>query len=123
MASLNAEVKSTKANLVTLQEVHFREKGKIKLDKQFVIFEAIRTKKGGGTAIAAHEDLKPKLIEEYSDEFELLVLEIKTESGSVRVIIGYGPQENWGGGKTPSFFHSIRDRNRESRIGRHIYNN
>ena len=43
------------------------------MDREFVIFEAIRAKKGGGTAIAIHEDLKPKLIEEYSDEFELLV--------------------------------------------------
>ena len=33
----------------------------------------------------------PKLIE----EFELLVVKIKTGSDSVRVISGYGPQENW----------------------------
>ena len=72
--SLNAEVRSTKANIVTLQEVHYRQKGKIKMDKSFVVFEAIRSKKGGGTAIAIHEDLKPKLIEEYNDEFELLVV-------------------------------------------------
>ena len=64
--------------IVTLQKTHFREKGKIKLDRECVIFEAIRTKKGGGTAIAIHEDLKPKLIEEYSEEFELLVVEVMT---------------------------------------------
>ena len=45
MASLNAEVKSTKANLVTLQEVHFREKGKIKLDKQLNFFRLLELKK------------------------------------------------------------------------------
>ena len=90
MASLKSEVKCTMANIVTLQETHFREKGKIKLDREFVIFEAIRAKKGGGTAIAIHEDLKPKLIEEYSEEFELLVVEVMTEYGAVRVISGYG---------------------------------
>ena len=42
----------------------------------FVVFEAIRKKKGGGTIVAVHQDLKPKLIEEYNDEFELLVVEI-----------------------------------------------
>ena len=52
--SLNAEVRSTNANIVTLQETHFREKGKIKMDKSFVVFEAIRTRKGGGTAIAVN---------------------------------------------------------------------
>ena len=62
--SLNAEVRITNANIVTLQEVHYRQKGNIKMDKSFVVFEAIRSKKGGGTAIAIHEDLKPKLIEE-----------------------------------------------------------
>ena len=43
--SLNAEVRSTKANKVTLQEVHYRQKGKIKMDKSFVVCEAIRGKK------------------------------------------------------------------------------
>ena len=66
LASLNAEVNSTEANIITLQETHYKEKGKIKLNKDFVVFEGIRVKKGGGTAIAIHEDLKPKLIEEQS---------------------------------------------------------
>ena len=107
MGSLNAEVRATQSNIVTLQETHFTEKGKIKLDKQFVVFEAIRPKKGGGTAIAVHEDLKPKLIEEYSDSFELLVVEIETQNKSVRVISGYGPQENWEEEKRLPFFITL----------------
>jgi exonuclease III len=91
--SLNAELRSTNANIVMLQETHFTQKGKVKLDKNFVTFEAIRTKKGGGTALAIHEDLKPKLIQEYSDEFELLVVQIKTEDGPIRLITGYGPRK------------------------------
>ena len=47
--SLNAQVRSTKANIIMVQETHSTEKGKIKMDKEFVIFEAIRKKKGGGT--------------------------------------------------------------------------
>ena len=105
--SLNAEVRSTKANIVTLQEVHYRQKGKIKMDKSFVVFEAIRTKKGGGTAIAVHESLKPKLIEEYSDEFELLVVEVETKENNIRIISGYGPQENIEEEKRVPFFLAI----------------
>ena len=33
-----------------------------------VVFETIRNEKGGGTLIACHKDLKPKLVEEYDDE-------------------------------------------------------
>ena len=92
--SLRNEVMNTKSNVVTAQETHSTEKGKIKITN-FITFEAIRKKKGGGTIIAVHEDLSPKLIEEYSEEFELLVVEIKTKQKDIRVISGYGPQETW----------------------------
>ena len=104
LASLNAGVKATKANIVTLQETHYKEKGKIKLDRDLVVFEAIRVKKGGGTAIAIHKDLKPKLIEEHNDDFELLVVEVKTNEKEIRIISGYGPQENWEEDKRLPFF-------------------
>ena len=105
--SLNAEVQSTGANIVTLQETHCNQKGKIKMDDKFIIFEAIRKKKGGGTMIAVHEDLNPTLIEEYNDEFELLVVEIETKDKTIRVISGYGPQENWEEEKRLPFFLSL----------------
>ena len=107
LVSLNAEVRNIQANIVTLQETHFKQKGKIKMDKQFVIFKAIRNKKGGGTALAVHEDLKPKLIQEYGDEFELLVAEVKTVDGPIRVVTGYGPHENWDEEKRVPFFLAL----------------
>ena len=105
--SLNAEVRSTKSNIVTVQETHCSEKGRIKMDREFVIFEAIRKKKGGGTLVAIHEDLNPKLIEEYHDEFELLVVEVSTKEKSIRVISGYGPQENLDEEKRLPFFIAL----------------
>ena len=72
--SLLAEVKHTQCNIVTVQETHCRTKGKIQIEN-FVIFEAIRKVKGGGTMIAIHECMKPKLIEEYSENFELIVVD------------------------------------------------
>ena len=74
--SLKSEIICTKTNIVTLQETHSSKKGKIQIPN-FLVFEDIRPKKGGGTLIAVHEDLEPKLIEEYDSEFELLVLEIE----------------------------------------------
>lgn len=64
LESLKSEVIATQANIVTLQETHSNKKGKIKIPN-FVVFEAMRPKKGGGTLIAVHDNLEPKLIEEY----------------------------------------------------------
>ena len=74
MESLRNEVKATKANIVTIQETLSTAKGQIIMNDSFVVFEAIRTAKHGGTMCAIHEDLSPKLIEDYNEQFELLVV-------------------------------------------------
>ena len=95
---------------MTLQETHFRKKGKLN-DKlrDFEIFEAIRNKGKGGTLIAAHKSLKPVLIEEYSEEFELLVIEVKLGNKDIRVMSGYGPQENLSKEERLSFFAKLEE--------------
>ena len=72
-----------------------------------VVFEAIRTKKGGGTMCAVQEELNPKLIEEYNDPFELLVVEVEVEQTDIRIITGYGPQENLEEEKRLPFFMAL----------------
>ena len=103
--SLKSEIICTKSNVVTVLETHVKKKGKI-IIPSFVVFEAIRTKKGGGTLVAAHEDLNPKLISEYNEDFEILVVEVETKDKSIRIISGYGPQENWEEEKRLPFFSS-----------------
>ena len=49
-------------------------KGKFKMEN-FNIFESIRDKSSGGSLLGVHCSLNPKLISEYSSEFELLVVE------------------------------------------------
>ena len=68
------------AGLITLQETNFKSKGRLK-DKlpEYEFFEAIRKKQKGGTLIGAHKNLDPVLIEEYSEDFELIVIEVKLE--------------------------------------------
>ena len=35
------------------------------------------------------------LIEEYSENFELIVVEVNVGGKEIRIMTGYGPQENW----------------------------
>ena len=98
--SLVNEIEATGANIVTIQETHSTRKG------TFVVFESIRPAKHGGTMCAVHEDLKPKLVEEYNDPFELIV-EIETKKNAIRVITGCGPQENWEESRRVSFFIAL----------------
>ena len=74
--SLKNEIKNINAAIFIIQETHFRKKGHLKIEN-YEVFEAIRKKQSGGTVIGAHKALNPTLIEEFSEEFELLVVEIK----------------------------------------------
>ena len=85
LASFKNELKSTKAAIFTVQETHFNKKGKLKVEN-FEIFEAIRTKQKGGTIIGVHKALSPILIKEYSEEFELLCVEVKIKKKEIRII-------------------------------------
>ena len=43
--------------------------------------------------LGIHVSLKPVFISEYSDTFELIVVEVKMATTCIRVITGYGPQD------------------------------
>ena len=57
--------------------------------------------------IGVHVSLEPVLIEEYSDTFELLVVEISLSDRRIRVITGYGPQDSWSLDVKMQFFTSL----------------
>ena len=107
--SLVSSVNEHGAGIITLQETHFTRKGKL-ADKlsAFEIFEAIRKKQKGGTLIGVHKSLDPILIEEYSEDFELLVVEVNLGGKDTRVISGYGPQENWKVDEKMLFFNDLK---------------
>ena len=71
-----------------------QKKGKHSLDN-YVIFEAIRKKVGGGSILGIHESLNPHLIVVYEEDFELIIVETKVENKDIRFITGYVPQESW----------------------------
>ena len=77
---------------------------------QYEIFEAIRKgKAGGGSMLGVHVGLEPVLIRECSETFELIVVEIKVCNTSMRVITGYGPQENWLEDEKMPFFSALEE--------------
>ena len=105
--SLSAQVRNLNIPIFTIQETHCTSKGKINID-EYIIFEAIRTnKKNGGTAIGIYKSLNPILIQEYSSEFELLVVEVKVNKMEIRVISGYGPQENLPDNQRAAFYIAL----------------
>ena len=119
--SLKNEIKTKNCAIFTIQESHFQKKGMLNIDK-FAIFEAIRKpKKFGGTIIGIHESLEPILIEEYSDEFELLVVEVKISNREIRIMSGYGPQEGWDEeDKIPFYIALEKEINRAEMAGTEI---
>ena len=94
MHSFKNELNEVEASIFTVQETHFKKKGHIKI-KEFEIFESIRRKPKGGSAIGIHKALNPMLVKVYEDDFELLVVDIEVSKRQIRIISGYGPQENW----------------------------
>ena len=104
--SLKNELKNCQAAVFSIQESHFVKKGKLKIEN-YEIFEAIRKKQKGGTIIGAHKALHPILISEYSDDFELIVIEIKIKNKEIRIMSGYGPQETWPEADRIPFFMAL----------------
>ena len=108
LESLKNEIKSLNAAVFTLQETHFSKKGKFRLDN-YEMFEAIRKKHNGGTIIGVNKALSPMLIKAYSDDFELVVVEIKINNKEIRIISGYGPQETWNEADRLPFFLALEE--------------
>ena len=57
--------------------------------------------------IGIHKALQPVLIEQHDGDFELLVVEVEIAKEHIRVISGYGPQENWPEADRLPFFSAL----------------
>ena len=58
----------------------------------------------------------PLLIEEYSSEFELLVVEVKMGNKEVRLMSGYGPQENLKREDPELFFNKLEEEVQKAKL-------
>ena len=106
---LKNKIKYFESSIFAVQETHFRKKGMFKM-QDYHIFEAKRkNKEMGGSMLGVHVGLKPVLIQEYSEAFELIVVEITVAQNVMRVITGYGPQENWDKHLKTPFYNALEE--------------
>ena len=106
--SLKNLITHFKSSIFSVQETHYRKKGRF-THENFAIFEAIRKKEGGGSMLGVHVSLKPVLITEHSDNFELIVVQISVAEKEIRIITGYGPQESWDLDVKMQFFVALEE--------------
>ena len=93
---------------VLIQETKLRFPGTFKIPG-YQIFEKLRTGLGGGLLTAIDENLSPVLISTGSDEAEILVVQILVGKYKMRIINGYGPQENESRGKVLAFWQEFEE--------------
>ena len=104
---LNNKIKHFDSTIFSVQETHFARKGRFEINK-YIIFEAIRKgKQKGGSMLGVHVDLCPVLVQEYSDKFELIVVEVQVGDTCIRIMTGYGPQEGWEEVEKMPFFEAL----------------
>ena len=78
---------------ITIQETKLRKMGSIKL-AEYQIFEKIRPGLGGGLLSAIKSNLNPVLISPVNENVEILVVQCMVNDLQIRVINGYGPQDD-----------------------------
>ena len=106
---LKNKIKLFNSGIFAIQETHFRKKGRFRI-QNYCVFESIRkNKEKGGSMLGVHVGLNPVLIQEYNDTFELIVVEVKVANKEVRVITGYGPQENLDLQERTAFYTSLEE--------------
>ena len=83
-----------KPSVITIQETKMNNIGNIKVPG-YQVFEKVRkNKKGGGLLTAADNNLNPILISSKDDENEILTIQVDIGQNKLRIINGYGPQED-----------------------------
>ena len=81
-------------NPVFLQETKLYSKGHVTIPG-FFVFETNRAQnKGGGLITAVHKKYNPSLVEADYENPDILSVQCKIGTSSVRLINGYGPQES-----------------------------
>ena len=97
LKSFKTVLDKLKPTIWMIQETKLRANEKISSDflNSFQVYYLNRQKShGGGVALGVHRDLKSILINEGDDDTEVLSVRVFFKELSVRVVTGYGPQEN-----------------------------
>ena len=82
-----------KPSCITLQETKLGSKDTFKLN-HYQVFQRNRNGFGGGLVTAVDPNLNPMLVTSNNDEAEVLTVQIEVNNQKIRVINGYGPQDD-----------------------------
>ena len=91
---------------ITIQETKLRKMGSVKIN-DYQVFEKIRPGLGGGLLSAVKENLNPVLISPVNEDVEILVVQCQVNEMKMRIINGYGPQEDEGLDNRLKFWSSL----------------
>ena len=64
-----------------------------------------------------HMDLNPILISEHIELFKMLVVQVTVDNKDIRIITGYGPQENIEISKRMPFFAKLEEEVLSAKLG------
>ena len=105
--SLYSVINLMSPSVMTVQETKFSKPGMLKIPG-YQVFEKVRKmKKGGGLLTAADEDLNPVLISTGEEDNEIITIEVNINEHRIRIINGYGPQEDEDSQRVLCFWQEI----------------
>ena len=96
----------------TIQETKLKPNENLKSDlaKKYQIYTLSRIEsEGGGLAIGVHNDIESTLVKEGDDKKEAIVVQVEIGKQIVRIIVGYGPQENASKEKKEAFWKFLEE--------------
>ena len=128
-AGINCKLKSfenilieLKPQIWMLQETKLKPNGKIKCEASddFQVFYLNRQKsQGGGLALGIHKEIESTLIRDGDDDIEVISVQTVLNDTPVKIVVGYGPQENATMEKKNKFWDFLENEIREAEVKDH----
>ena len=122
LKSLDGILLKLQPQIWMLEETKLKPNEKIKCEaaKDFQIFYLNRQDaQGGGLALGIHKDIECALVREGNDDIEALSVQTVLGGIPVRVILGYGPQENANIKKKNDFWSFVENEIHEAELDDH----
>ena len=112
MDSLQDILKRLKPQIWAVQETKLKPNQTLKCEvvDSFQMFYLYRQdSQGGGLVVGVDKDIESTLVREGNDVVEAIVVQVMLGTLSVKIIVGYGPQENASKEKKDKFWEFLED--------------
>ena len=110
--SLQEILKRLQPQIWAVQETKLKPNEKIKCEAadNFQMFYLYRQdSQGGGLVLGVDKEIESTLVREGNDAVEAIVVQVRIETLTVKIIVGYGPQENALMEKKEKFWEFLED--------------